>query len=89
MKDRNRQENSRKCFGPRYDGAVLPGAFTQNIEVAEPSRGFPTPFGTKSLQSRRSWGLGTGLDLEARLLSEKERGKKKKKNRAFGETLKH
>lgn len=48
MTDRNRQVNSRKCFGPRHDGAFLPGAFTRIIEVAEPSRGFPTPFGTNS-----------------------------------------
>lgn len=46
LTNRNRQANSRKGFGPRYDGAFLPGAFTRNIEAAEPSRGCPTPSDT-------------------------------------------
>lgn len=81
MTDRNRRENSRKGFGPRYDGAVLPGPFTRNIEAAEPSRSLPAPFGTNASQSRRLWWLGIGLDLVVRQLSEKEM--------AFGEILKH
>lgn len=70
-----------KRLRPAYDGAVLPGALTRNIEAAEPSRGFPTPFGTNASKSRRFWWLGIGLDLGTRQLS----GEKM----ALGEILKH
>lgn len=69
-----------KGFGPHYDGAVLPGAFTQNIEAAS---AVALSSGAVRHQLRTEptiLGLGAGLAFTRQL---------SKKEMVFGEILKH